>query len=219
MTEKSEPRITMAALVAMLEGDIENAIIASTPGGIEAQEARGQQDFVTSETLPCKPASYHESEESMRQKLESLGIEFVEQVDDLFWYVHLPKGWTKKPTDHSMWSHLLDEKERKRASIFYKAAFYDRSAHISLDRRYSYRVEPVVGYDDPEYRKSEWQSVVTDCDKIIWTSEEKLRVEPPYEPRDEWLKWHDDKRALEQMGREYIDAHFPEWENPMAYWD
>lgn len=41
----SEKNITPAAIQAAVSGNIENFIAASTPGGIEAQEAAGQQSF------------------------------------------------------------------------------------------------------------------------------------------------------------------------------
>jgi hypothetical protein len=48
--------------------------------------------------------------------------------------VSLPPGWKVVPTDHSMWSDLVDAKGEKRASIFYKAAFYDRDAFIRIEK-------------------------------------------------------------------------------------
>lgn len=102
---------------------IENFMAASTPGGIEKQEAQGQKDFVISTHLPI---------DCPRQKLEKLGFEFGEKVDDIFVEVKMPKGWKKLATEHSMWSELIDDKGKVRASIFYKAAFYDRSAFLRL---------------------------------------------------------------------------------------
>ncbi len=112
-----------AFLMALLNGDDENAMVAATPGGIEAQEARGQQQFVNTSTLPI---------EVRNGTYEAHGITVGEPVDDLFVSVTLPDGWKKVPTSHSMWSDLIDEQGRVRASIFYKAAFYDRSAFASL---------------------------------------------------------------------------------------
>ncbi len=96
--------------------------------GILAQEAQGQQSFVNSETLP------NEMSPATKTALEEAGVKFLEPVknDELFQYVELPEGWKKVPTDHSMWSDLVDETGRRRATIFYKAAFYDRRASISL---------------------------------------------------------------------------------------
>jgi len=121
--------ITPAALIALITGDIENAIVASTPGGIEAQEAAGQVSFVADQTLPI---------DCPREDLEALGFLFGENVDDVFVNVKFPKGWTKEATDHSMWSDLKDSLGNVRGGIFYKAAFYDRNAALSLVSKISY---------------------------------------------------------------------------------
>lgn len=124
-------KITPAALVALVSGlenekdGLENFRAAVTPGGIERQEAEGQRIFVASEVLPI---------DCPQSELEALGFKFGEPVDDLFVAVQFPDGWKKKATDHSMWSELIDPEGKVRASIFYKAAFYDRKAHMSLDK-------------------------------------------------------------------------------------
>ncbi len=128
---RNEKGISPAALAAFLSGDLENAMIASTPGGIERQEAAGQASFVSSETLPLQ-FNY-----CTKEQFEAMGVVFGAPVDDLFQQARLPAGWVKVATDHSMHSELRDEKGRKRAGIFYKAAFYDRSAFISLTSRFS----------------------------------------------------------------------------------
>ena len=81
-----------AAIIALAQGDIENALIAATPGGIEAQEARGQQEFAANLTLPRSGNSWNSS---CREQLEEMGIVFGEDVDDLFVEVKLPEGWKK----------------------------------------------------------------------------------------------------------------------------
>lgn len=201
-----------------MQGDIENVIVSETPGGIEAQEAQGQQDFVASETLPIK-CNY-----CTREQLGQMGIVFGEPVDNLFIECQLPKGWKKIPTDHSMWSKLVDAKGRERASIFYKAAFYDRDAFIGLSCRFSHRVEPVCGYDSPDYRKHEWHCVVTDCGEIVWTSDRRVEPKPEYNLKDEekrsaWRDWSDRKEALNELGRDWLASHYPDWQDPLAYWD
>lgn len=112
------------------------------PGGIEASEARGQAELVRSSVLPAQMGD-------QRAAFEALGFRFGEPVDGdpLFIHALLPPGWSKAPSDHDMWSHVLDEKGRKRAAVFYKAAFYDRRANMSLVRRYSIECE----YSKPSY--------------------------------------------------------------------
>ena len=214
----TEQRWNPAAIGALARGDLANAIIASTPGGIEAQEAQGQQDFVANETLPIK-FNY-----CTREQIEAMGIVYGDPVDDLFVEVTLPDGWHKQPTGHSMWSYLLDDQGRKRASIFYKAAFYDRRAFIDISRRYSCSTVPVLGYDDPDYRAGEWHCTVTDHDDaILWTSK-TVGPEPPYshggdeKSRSKWLAWVESKNALALTGREWLDENYPDWQDPLAYW-
>lgn len=195
---------TPAALNAALNGDLENLMVASTPGGIEAQEARGQRSFVRNETLPKEMHSPKES-------FESLGIKFGEDADDIFVNVTLPEGWEKKPTDHSMWSDLIDEKGRKRASIFYKAAFYDRSAHISLNSRYRSNYTPEDDYksdmDRNERDAGNWYGVVYDCDEIIFKTE----------PLKGGGREIADK--LRKESKSWLSKKYPDHENELAYWD
>lgn len=105
---------------------------------IGTQEAEGQALFVGSDTLPVDHQELEQLDEiGMTQEiLESLGFEFLGPVEDdpLFHWVNFPSGWTKEPSDHSMWSYLIDPKGRKVASIFYKAAFYDRRSFMRLDK-------------------------------------------------------------------------------------
>lgn len=117
--------ITPAALRAIADGNLDNFIAASTPGGIEAQEKAGQSDLVHSSQLPKDGCD--------RAQLETLGFTFGDDVDDLFVNVKFPPGWKLNPTDHSMWSELIDENGTVRGSVFYKAAFYDRRAFIRMN--------------------------------------------------------------------------------------
>jgi len=197
--------MNLAALRAALEGDLENAIIASTPGGIEAQEARGQQEFVANSSLP-KECLY-----CTRDQLEAMGIIFGEDGNDLFVDVQMPDGWEKVPTDHSMWSHLVDDQGRKRASIFYKAAFYDRSAHISIEKRFRCYEQPVGGWDsDFDSKTSPRVCVVTDCDVVIWTSG---KMAPSAD-----IEWFNLSDHLVPLGVAWLDERYPDWKDPLAYW-
>lgn len=193
--------ISPTAFGALLNGNLENFLTASIPGGIEAQEARGQKDFVASETLPT---------ECPRKKLEDLGFVFGEAQDDIFTYVQFPEGWTKKPTGHSMWSDLLDDKGRKRASIFYKAAFYDRNAHMSLNCKISY--SRVMEHHD-NYVPNGIKYFVTDGESVLYETQLAL-VEQMYEG-DYW----DLESAAEKNAREWVEKNYPDYRDPTAYWD
>ena len=103
-------------------------LLTALPGGIEAQERRGQHELVNSTNLPtdCSPED--------QAKLEAAGVVFGAVVpdDDIFREATLPQGWQLKATEHSMWSELVDQEGAVRASVFYKAAFYDRSAFMRV---------------------------------------------------------------------------------------
>jgi hypothetical protein len=90
---------------------------------IYAQEAQGQQSLVNSTRLP-KRGDW--------DSLGAMGVVRGADVDDLFCEATLPAGWQKVATDHSMWSSLMDENGNEKASIFYKAAFYDRDAFFNI---------------------------------------------------------------------------------------
>ncbi len=185
-----------AALGALLSGDVGNFMAASLPGGIEAQEAQGQRDFVASQQLPLDI----NTRGITREHLEKLGFRFGDAIDKVFVACQFPAGWKLKATEHSMWSDMLDDKGRKRMGIFYKAAFYDRSAHLSMTRRYS-----ISCYDGPE--NGPYSVTVKDVDTVIHTA-------GTYAQRD-----YSACDALERQARTWLVDHFPEFDDPMAYWD
>lgn len=102
-------------------------LVGAEPGGIEDMERRGQQQLLEATTLPTdtrgKDADFI-----------ALGFTFGEQVpgDPLFREATLPEGWSRKGTDHAMGSEIVDERGIGRVSIFYKAAYYDRKADMSI---------------------------------------------------------------------------------------
>jgi len=113
-------------------------------GYIEAMEARGQQQLVNSEMLPTDTGGTDD-------EFITLGFTFgaPDPQDPLFRPATLPQGWRRAATDHSMGSELLDERGIARVGIFYKAAWYDRSANMylmnvgnRLANRYIYGDEP-----------------------------------------------------------------------------
>lgn len=176
---------------AMITGDIGSAIMN--------QETRGQRQFNASDVLPKK---------CPREQLETLGFVFGKDVDDLFVEAKLPTGWRKVATSHSMWTSIEDDKGRERASVFYKAAFYDRAAHMNLSRRYSIDIIPVNGYGENYKSEDDRQGQVLDCGIVIWRTSEVARYDD-YRKQDE----------LEVQTKLYIEEHYPDYRNPLAYWD
>ncbi len=178
-------------------------VLGGNPGAIEAQEARGQQQLAVSSQLPTDGIAC----------AEGMGIKVIGPVegDPLFMKVELPAGWQIKPTDHSMWSDLLDDKGRKRAGIFYKAAYYDRSAHMGARCRYNSGSEPQGGYDAPgyNYKTTPLVAYVNDGNTRLWTSAPIPKGEKSWEASD----------TARAMAHVWALEHFPLYEDTNAYWD
>ena len=104
-------------------------LMGGNPRAIENQEAQGQIELCNSSQLPRTGWYDDIKKEYIKRGIKVIGIS---KYDDLFYDVELPKDWKIKPTDHSMWSELRNEKDIVIANIFYKAAFYDRNAHIDF---------------------------------------------------------------------------------------
>ncbi len=183
---------TPAALKALAEGDIDNFSQASRVGGIEAQEARGQMIMCNASILP---------KDCPRADLESWGIVFGEDTNDLFVNVIFPEGWKVFRGNSSYWNILRDNKGRPRAEIFYKAAFYDRRASMHLIPRY--RVVEAGQYPD------RIRFDVVDGTEVIRS------FNPGDFPRDDYLETFDN--TMEDAETWLGDLH-PEWRNPLAYW-
>jgi hypothetical protein len=210
--------VTPAALAAALSGDLESTIIATTPGGIERQEAQGQADMVRNCRLPKKLNGY-DQKYTIQQAYEKMGIKVLGDADDIFYKVQLPEGWQLKPQEdssNSYWSNLIDNKGRNRASIFYKAAFYDRSAHISLERRFSCEVEPEDHYEkdisSKERSKMLWQGTVYDGKKAIFATKPIIRS------GDASKREAEEKKMLAEC-EAFLKKNYPKWKDDFAYWD
>ncbi|MFC8361095.1 hypothetical protein ACFUIY_14630 [Streptomyces griseorubiginosus] len=110
--------VQATALLALATGD--------TSTVIEEQERAGQRQLVHSDQLP--------TDVDDRPAFEALGFTFgdPDPYDPLFRSSTLPKGWKREASSHDMWSYVVDELGRRRVGIFYKAAFYDRRAQMSL---------------------------------------------------------------------------------------
>ena len=142
--------------------------------------------------------------------LEAAGVRFLGIVegDPMFQYVELPEGWQKATTGHSMWSDLVDEKGRKRASIFYKAAFYARSAHLGVNRRFG------VGIDYNKLNEGIAEAIVTDGGQEIYRSTSvEFDAEGDYEVRSA------SQQEATTEAKAWLVERYPEWENAAAYWD
>lgn len=124
--EQRSPRNTTADMRENPLGFIAAALgTGDVSQAIEEQERAGQSELLNSTTLPT---------EGPTEELEALGFTFGATVpgDDMFREATLPAGWSREGSDHAMWSYICDERAIRRVAIFYKAAFYDRSAFMRV---------------------------------------------------------------------------------------
>lgn len=206
---------------------------------IEMQERRGQQTVVAGKRLPKKvndlrvpkelkwsgvtdDMEYEErykiitqnNIEYTKKQYEKMGIEIISGADDLFWNVKLPDNWKIVATDHTMWNDLLDDQNRKRATFFYKAAFYDRDAFINFDTRFHIGVDHVAdsNSDYEIWKASDYQGTVKDGDVVIYSTE-CIPATGDYKADDKITN------KLKIQLEEYMKEHYPDYEDINAYWD
>lgn len=184
-----------AALSALANGNMGNFLAASTPGGIERQEAQGQKDLAGA--MNKLPADMRPGD---RAALESLGFVFGDKAEDIFLAAQFPAGWSIRPTDHSMHSDLVDPQGRKRGGIFYKAAFYDRKAHFNLNARYFISND----YAQPTSTVFIEDSATATRKHVVGTT--------PYAD-------YKSRSAVEEEARLWLEFNLPDYRDPLAYWD
>lgn len=193
MNEKRSPINTEEEVRRNPSAFLGLGIMMGGSGAILHQEAQGQRY-----TLPTQVSA------GGKEALEKSGVKFLAAVDGnpMFQYVELPAGWQKKATDHSMHSDLLDEKGRKRAGIFYKAAFYDRCAHLSVNCRYNFRRDYA--------NAGAGVAIVLDAGEPIYTTE-PISAEGG-------RSWEAGDKA-DAMAKAWLDANYPFWRDASMYWE
>jgi len=200
-------------------------LFGGNPRVIEAQEKAGQQKLLKSDNLPRK--SFHGDVKTIYEKMGILVLEGNNKADPFFYKVKLPIGWKIISTDHSMYTTLLDEKGRKRASIFYKAAFYDRDASISFNTRYNYEVitysdETSEKYSDIYERKKHTPAFgrVLDEEKVIFeTKHEMFPLDYKVVGHQKWWTEYDAfEKSKRQECIDWLNKNYPNWEDLFAYW-
>ena len=189
-----------------------NSLLNKT-GSIEQMEARGGAEVAAQrERLPTDRLN--------REQAEKIGIQVheVDENDPIWTRVTLPKGWIIQRTDHDMWNKLVDDQGRERASIFYKAAFYDRSAHMNFCQRYHVDCygddcsKPPRKEGEPYGDETHRRAIVRDTadDKVLFTTDWLELADP----RD----WDAEEKIREEAD-EWLTSNYPDYRDPTAYWD
>lgn len=181
---------------------------------IGRQESAGQSQLVHSDRLPYKILGGRNTAEG-RAEFEALGFTFGEpdKDDPLFMPATLPEGWEKRATDHSMGSVIVDTLGRERVSIFYKAAFYDRDANMSLTGLHWY-VQKAVEYDGPAIIfDDEWATREAVAEQMRSTQAEHL------ERAAEFRGYAGDVTGRDERNRDTCAKHAEEYEAKAALYD
>lgn len=185
--------------------------LGGTSEAIKLQESLGAGDVRHTDRFPLKRNGVTDAQ------LRELGFVLGEKIDDLFQSVQLPPRWTKTGAG-DLWTYVLDEHKRKRFSIFYKAAFYDRDAFANGIARFSVTRD----YDNEEKTKKN-VIIVNDGDKRIHCVVGKI-TEVEYDASSEAVKaerrrWYDEGRALEAEAAAWLSAKYPNWKDWNAHWN
>lgn len=187
--------------------DIASVQGAGESSRVEEMEEQGQKELVKSSLLPIK-VNFPRRLMNIAEQYALMGIKVIgkSQEDDLFFDVVLPDGWEKEATEHSMWSVLLDDKGRERASIFYKAASYDRDSFVNFVTRYSWR----GNYEE----QGNVSYIVEDnaSGEVIFETEKISKdIKNP-----DFFKLED---GLQKKCKQFLKTNFPEHEDINAYWN
>lgn len=172
---------------------------------IEHMEAEGQQKAVNNIMLAknMRPS---------RESWERLGFTFLDiPDDDVLCKASLPEGWRIEATEHSMWNNIIDEKGRTRGSMFYKAAFYDRNAHMDLSCRYGVRSD----YIDDDCTTTEIYFGNKD-EKIFVAGQVHMPKDATKEVR---FANYEKEEKLYELAKQFGNENYPNWLDASAYWD
>ena len=183
----------------MLEGMLAMAIGMSTGNAFEGSEAVKNAEQNRARNLCRLPKEMYPSQAAF----EAIGFKFKDIGDDVLFQASLPEGWTLK-SDGGYWTYLIDDIGRNRGSYFYKGAFYDRSGHMSLSKRFH------VTYDNinPEDWESPVKVFVKDADGTIL-----------FEAGQCDKKYSEEYDALISQAKHYLNTNYPGWEDASKYWD
>jgi hypothetical protein len=178
--------------------------------GIEAMEAKGQEELVAGDSLPT---SCFEHEPAFL----AMGFTFGEPYEDdpLFRPATLPAGWKKQGSSHAMHSTIVDEHGRERVGVFFKNAFYDRKADMSP--YYAIKAGQDYRYEDPHGCRC---AVVLQTPTGPETIFERIWTLP--DPDDRYDRYSEVNLTKQgEMVREmdeFLAENYPDHRNPVAYW-
>lgn len=152
--------------------------------------------------------------------LEAMGVTHVSSLIGCwpFRLVRIPAGWRIEQSDHPMHWSLRDARGRNRADIFYKPAGREGpKAYLTLLRRYTYTCD-VRGTDDD--RVAIGQVIDGNDERVIFETGPRPmpQKEGPF-GQDDYEIIFGFHQIMSEITIPWLNAHYPEWRDPCAYWD
>ena len=182
--------------------------------------------FIRNNILPAEvniPEGFRENKDYYIKFLEILGFKKIKYEGSLI-FCEFPKGWKYEQTSNSeMFIYLLDNKNRKRASVFFNVFYAEKelfskkvkvknfSTFINWLPRFMLRIRE---QDD----KSTFIGEIVDNqeNKIIYkTIPKKLNIEVS----DSKIIKKQLYDSLEYECKEFLNLHYPNFNNILEYWD
>lgn len=199
MNDRKGSRARETNLRAVVEG-----YLGGMPSGeaIMAAEEGGQQGFVGSDLLPV------DSRPPLGELAAALdGFEVLGPCrdDPLFVHVRLPKGWQRKAAEHAMWNDLVDEAGRRRAMIFFKASFYDRSAFMAWSTRFTIERRKAGRTGEGFNALVVLEVIDAVTGEALWGGQADAGSDSA-------------ERRMRQEAEAWLDRKRPGWREPAAYW-
>jgi len=136
----------------------------------------------------------------------------------------MPEGWRFEQSDHSMWSNLVDGNGFKRGSMFYKAAFYDRSAHLGLNTRLTTTEDLKAAKADGTLRCSAIARIPGKDDEdgcVIHTITHPEKFPDRYHTANEAerRRYFEASDKIREDISKWLLENYPDARSPHAYWD
>jgi len=144
----------------------------------------------------------------------------------------LPKGWYKHIPDDSLnWFYILDNKNRERASVFYKKTVQGlESGHIVFMPRHYIIIDHAVPYNpfkdnNEEHFNSHIILFIKDGvrSKAAWMFDKKIKLQNKWERNSDNKLYYEEERkvrlSLYSIGKQVLNEKFPEHNNIFKYWD
>lgn len=130
------------------------------------------------------------------------GLHVMGDLHAEFFAIEVPSGWRLQPVAHdSLWSLILDEQGRERASVYYQA----NAAILYLHHRYnifSHYLDPT----DPTVR-------------IISARDERRIFREFGRIYSDEILYFQEVHRVEMQAHDWFDSEYPGWRSPFAYWD